>query len=140
MKKKELTPLSKRNSELTDEELASIALSSDETVDMGSLDPVLRYIRDNQVKVGDVRVVTYIIYWHYCNKWLPHSEKLKRATFFTMFKKYFGDRWGRANTYKYYLLDPHPFETLTKRERKLARAYGRKINRGKDKEKPQKSS
>lgn len=131
---------------LSDEELAKIATSSDEPVDMGQLTPVLRFIRDCQVKEGDVRVVTYIIYWYYLNKWFPEKmRRLARSTFFVNFKKYFGHRYGRTGTHKYYLLDEYPFNQLTKRERKLARRYGRRINRGthkrkkKEKNQPQQS-
>lgn len=64
---------------------------------------VNKFIRENGIISGQIKVPTYVIYYHYKRKWKLQAKKLSKIAFFREFNKLF-DQVRTKNT-RYYLLN-----------------------------------
>lgn len=96
--------------ELDVDELIDIANSSDEPVDFGEMTEALRFVEEFGIKEGDTRIPTFIIYKTYKDSLTPARRRnIQHKTMFMRdFAKLFKPK--RTTNYRYYLLDPEPFD------------------------------
>lgn len=96
---------------------------------------VERFIRKNEIAPGNIKVPTYIIYYHYCiwsrNDW---SKKWGKNEFFRFFGQFFVQK--RSGYQRFYLLNDSL--DLSEEIQKRARSHAEK--RQKNKKKPKKVS
>jgi len=113
------------------EELLKIAESSKTPVKHDNTGAEI-YIRDFEIKSGETKVSTYIIYYHYWSNLKNKTKLMSRRAFFIQFKKYF--ERVQTSDGKGYLLDPEPYD-LTVQGFFKARALLRRERNGRKKEK-----
>jgi hypothetical protein len=94
--------------DLTDEELAKIALTPTDEIDkiITKLDPAQKFCIENNIRRGKEKISAQLIYDLYYT-W-KKSKRLPQLTFFIYFSKHFEKARNRDATY--YYLDPEPFD------------------------------
>lgn len=90
------------------DDLAKIAMDSDEEVVMEKLTEAAKFIYELNIRHGDALIPAQVIYYTY-KQWKGwQNRKQAKAQFFSDFAKYFDSH--RTTDGMNYLLDPKPFD------------------------------
>jgi len=113
------------------DELLSILENTDETEEkiqkpFKDNRRVINFINENNIKVGDIKFPTYVVYYHFA-KWCGKFRDGK-SEFFRTFSKHFEQK--RSKNQRFYLLDESLEFTQEVREKALKFKSKRKTVRG----------